>query len=300
MKNLKGWVSGALVVALLFTLFSACTKTNATDPGAPAPNQNKLNVYLTDGPGFFDDVMVDVRLVAVKIDTSTAWWPKHKHGDDEEHIHDLLHMWSNHDTHDKAAFWDTLAIAPGIYDLLKFANGADTMLANVNIPKGRILAFRISLGEHNSVVKDSVSYPVHLAPGWDDIYIRVSGINFEELASNHFRIWLDFDAGRSVVRVRQGEFFLKPVIKAFAVSNTGSIKGVVQPGNAFPVVTVFNSSDTSYAIPGHGSMFKVRGLAEGTYSIFINASNGFQDTTIANVSVKAGQTVDLGSLRLHK
>lgn len=297
-----GWVSGALLVALLFTLFTACTKNNAAD-SAPGQNQNKLNVYLTDGPGFFDDVMVDVRSVAVKIDTTSTWWPKHKKGDDDdqgEDNHDGLHMWGNHDRQDKDAFWDTLAVPPGIYDLLKFANGADTMLANVNIPKGRILAFRITLGDHNSVVKDSVTYPVHLMPGWDDIYVRVSGINFEDLASNHFRIWLDFDAGRSVVRVRQGEFFLRPVIKAFAVSNTGSVKGTIHPGDAFPVVSVYNSSDTSYAIPGHGSMFMVRGLAEGTYSVFVNASNGYQDTTIANVSVKAGQTLDLGSIRLHK
>jgi hypothetical protein len=47
-------------------------------------------------------------------------------------------------------------------------------------------------------------------------------------------------------------------------------------------------------------MFMVRGLDEGSYSVYVNASNGYQDTTITGVSVKAGQTVDLGALRLHK
>lgn len=298
MKKLKGGVIAAALVGLVFTLFNACTK-NAADSGAPGQNQNKLNVYLTDGPGFFDDALIDVKSVAVKIDTSAAWWPKHKKGDDDG-IKAMLHMWSNHDNHDQGAFWDTLAIAPGIYDVLDFANGADTMLANVNIPKGRILAFRITLGDNNSVVKDSVSYPVHLMPGWDNIYVRVTGVNFEALASNHFRIWLDFDAGRSIVRVHDGQFYLRPVIRAFAVSNTGGVKGMIHPADAFAVVSVLNDSDTSYAIPGHGGMFMVRGLDEGSYSVYVNASNGYQDTTITGVSVKAGQTVDLGAIRLHK
>ncbi|MGH2643366.1 MAG: DUF4382 domain-containing protein [Chitinophagaceae bacterium] len=314
MKNhLTKWLSG-VTVALLLTTFFACNKTGLNG-GQPGPNQNRVSIYLTDGPGYFDKVFVNIQSIAVKIDTAQHWWGDNDNGPDNQgeddqgnddhdgqgHHHDWWNNWGNHDQDDQSAIWDTLKITPGIYNLLNFANGADTLLTSSNIPKGRIIAFKITLADNgNSLVKDSVSYPLHLLSGWNTVYVRVFGNNFQSVSSNHYKIWIDFDAGRSVIKVFNGMFYLRPVLRAFAVSNTGSVVGNVQPSDAYPVISVFNSSDTLYAIPGRGGMFMVRGLPAGTYNVFINTSNGYQDTTINNVTVSAGQTANLGSITLHK
>ncbi|MGH2643365.1 MAG: DUF4382 domain-containing protein, partial [Chitinophagaceae bacterium] len=191
-------------------------------------------------------------------------------------------------------------ITPGVYNLLNFSNGADTLLTHTNIPKGRILAFRITLGQQNSLVKDSVTYPLNLLPGWDNIYIRVFGASFQKISSGHYRIWLDMDAGRSIIKVRDGEFYLRPVMRAYAVSNMGNVTGRVLPYGAYPVISVYNDTDTLYAIPGRDGMFMVRGLPQGNYTVFINAGNGYQRETLSNVVVNVGKTTNIGTIKLHQ
>jgi len=63
---------------------------------------------------------------------------------------------------------------------------------------------------------------------------------------------------------------------------------------------VYNSGDTAYAIPDKDGDFKIRGLKEGTYSLFVNASNGYRDTTINNIVVKAGKETELKKITLQK
>jgi hypothetical protein len=84
------------------------------------------------------------------------------------------------------------------------------------------------------------------------------------------------------------------------MQKTAALTGQVLPRDAFPVISVYNGQDTLYALPNWNGNFMVRGLATGTYSVFINPSNGYQDTTIANVSVTAGQNANIGVIQLHK
>lgn len=295
MRNRIKQSMAASLGLLMLSFFYACDKQDVKSGTEPGPDQSKLSVYLTDGPAYFDKVMVDIQSIAVKVDTSQKDWDGHDH-----HAKDWLNQCFNHDQDDTAAVWDTLSINPGVYNLLDFANGADTLLTSDVIPKGRILAFRLTLGDQNSLVKDSVTYPVQLFPGWEDIYIRVYGASFEKVSSGHFKIWIDFDAGRSIVKARAGSFYLLPVLKAFAISNTGRVEGQVLPADAYPVVSVYNDTDTAYAIPGRSGFFMVRGLEEGDYTVYINASNGYQDTVLQDVSVKAGGDARLGNIHLHK
>lgn len=296
-SRLIKWGSFSLLAVLLLIFFYACNKNNGINESQPNPNQNSLSVYLTDGPGYFDKVLIDVKSVAVKIDTSTRWWPDTV-GDHQKHK--LFSYCSNHDADDSNTIWDTLQITPGVYNLLNFSNGADTLLAHNAIPKGRIIAFRITLGQQNSLVKNGTSYPLNLLSGWDNIYIRVFGASFQKISSGHYRIWLDMDAGRSIVKVQEGEFYLRPCMRAYAVSNTGRVTGMVLPYDAYPVISILNDQDTLYAIPGRNGMFQVSGLPVGTYTVFINASNGYQSDTLSNVSVNVGKPTNIGTIKLHQ
>jgi hypothetical protein len=44
----------------------------------------------------------------------------------------------------------------------------------------------------------------------------------------------------------------------------------------------------------------MRGLKEGNYSLYVNASNGYFDTTLNNISVKATGETSVGIITLRK
>lgn len=261
------------------TIFFACQKEGSS--GNNSGNQ-KVSIYLTDGPGLFDHVYIDIQSVEVLVDTCS---------------NQQSYNWGN--LHDSCVSWQTLSIRPGVYDLLTLTNGTDTLLASGSIPSGKIFGMKITLGTNNSLVKDSVSYPLNLYPGENTILLRLKGNEFDEYLSGHLQVWLDFDVTRSIVTVRNNEFYLRPFIRLFTVKMTGSIEGKILPRDAYSVLTVYNNQDTAYAIPGHDGEFKVRGLDPGTYSVFVNASNGYQDTTINNVTVQARRETDIGTVTVH-
>lgn len=271
-------------------LLYACSKDNSSQPQVVPPGQQHLSIFMTDGPGFFDSVLIDIQSVQVLIDTC-------EHRD----------HWEWDDDHrgggraDSCMIWDSLSITPGVYDLLSLRNGLDTLLASGTVADGKVKMIKIRLGPDNSLVKDSIHYPLHFPPGFDSVVaIRLFGGEWEDHGVRRHRCWLDFDLGRSIIQVRQNEFFLRPVFRLFLMSSTGSISGSVQPWAARPVITVSNSTDTAYALPNWDGRFKVWGLKNGTYDVFINGSNGYQDTTITGVQVNAGQNTRLDPVTLHK
>jgi hypothetical protein len=285
-----------LLVAIMAVTLSlglvACQK-NFGDAQANASGKEQLSLYLTDGPGLFDQVLVDIRSVKVLVDTSKN---TRNHDNDD---------WDRRGADDKKKdsmfVWETLNITPGVYDILKFRNGADTLLASSSITKGSIRLIKIEIGTNNSVVKDSVVYPVKIPANANSyVLIKLRGNECEEFQVGRRRLWLDFDVTRSIVQEGNGQFFLRPFFHFFVVNNTASISGKVGPRDGYPVVTVSNASDTAYALPDKEGNFKIRGLAAGTYSVYINASNGYKDTTINNVVLTAPGNTTLATIKLNK
>lgn len=271
----------AIAICIPALLFFTCKKDNSLGNTVPAGQQN-VSIYMTDGPGLFDHVYIDIQSVSVLVDT----------------CNNPYYDWNN--LRDSCVSWQNLNIRAGVYDLLTLTNGTDTLLASGNIPSGKIFGLKIQLGPDNSLVKDSTTYPLNLYPGDSTILIRLKGNEFDEYLTGHSQVWLDFDMHRSVVTVRDNQFYLRPYIRLFVLKTTGGVQGLVYPRDAYPVVSVFNSQDTAYAIPGWDGEFKVRGLDPGTYSVFVNASNGYKDTTINNVTVTARQITDVGKITLSQ
>ena len=289
----KNLLLGAIMAISVSLGLVACQKNYSGDVQANNSGKEQLSLYLTDGPGLFDQVLVEIRSVKVLVDTS-----KDTRRHDNE---DWDRRGSDDKKKDSSFVWETLNITPGVYDILKFRNGADTLLAASNITKGSIRLIKIELGTNNSVVKDSVVYPVKLPANANTyVLIKLRGNECEEYQVGRRRLWLDFDITRSIIQERDGQFFLRPVFHFFTVSNTASISGKVGPRDGYPVVTVFNASDTAYALPDKEGNYKIRGLASGTYSVYINASNGFKDTTINNVVLKAPGNTTVATVKLSK
>jgi hypothetical protein len=287
MKTSRSFIIGAMLVfALIF--FYACRKDISSGNNTPA-GKTRFSVFLTDGPYDFQKVLVDIRSIQVKLDTCR------RNGDDD---HDQPGCDDDHDqVHSHCEIWDTLNIRPGVYDLLTFRNGLDTLLASGFILNGKIERIKFVLGTNNNIVVDSLSHPLHLLGDQNYVYVNIQREDLDSLTSNNFQLFLDFDLARSI-RIINGQYWLKPVLKPFSRHASGTIEGIVRPARSFGIIYAYSGTDTSFARPEDEGGFKVRGLREGTYKLFVHGINGYRDTTLNNIDVRRNRETDLGTIRL--
>ena len=122
--------------------------------------------------------------------------------------------------------------------------------------------------------------------------------NPDEVATGQSAVWIDFDVCESI-KFKNGQYFLKPYLKAFSLKQYGKIEGKVFPRMASPFVKVFNSTDSATAMPEDEGEYKVRGLREGIYQIKFTGSNGYFDTTINNIQVRKGEETHIANITLR-
>lgn len=282
-----------LSTTALTTVLVGCKKDQGDMNASSASGTQQVSLYLTDGPGLFESVNLDIKSVEVLVDTSGN--TRHHDNCDWDHI-------GHHGIKpDSSLVWTDLGVAAGKYDVLTLRNGVDTLLAQSTIPFGAVRLIRINLGTGSTVTVEGVTYPLQIPTGADAfILIKLRGDEFEEHAHRHFRLWLDFDIQRSIIRVNSSTFILRPVMGFFVPDKTGRIDGVVLPMDAKALVQVTNGTDTLHAIPGRGGKFSIRGLADGTYSMYIHSYNGYADTTISNIAIVNASKVNEGAIVLHK
>lgn len=137
-----------------------------------------MQVKMTDAPGDYDQVNVDLQQVRVKM----------KNGN-----------------------WIDVQTNQGIYDLLQLQNGIDTTVVVDSVPSGDIEQIRFVLGPNNTIMVDSVLYPLATPSAMQ------SGLklNLNKLLIPNFTnvILIDFDANQSIVEQGNGDYALKPVLR---------------------------------------------------------------------------------------
>ncbi len=294
MKTITKWLGAILGCGMI--IFLACNKDNssASNPNIPA-GHSQVSIYMTDGPVEFYKVLVDIRQVAVLIDTAS----KQNDPDDDHQWDDDWWGW-HHDKDHNSLIWDTLYITPGVYDLLQLRNGTDTLLGSGTYPNGKILKVRVTLGSDNSLFTDSLtSYPLDVFGPHPYFDINVRKENVFGVSSNDFKLWLDFNLQRSIF-FWSGTFYLKPYIVVFNDHTTARIQGVVLPPGASPLVEAFNTTDTVYAVPNGDGSYQIRNVNAGTYSITFFGHHGYTDTTISNIVVNEGDKTKAPTITLHK
>ncbi len=270
MKNVK--LIAAIVVSILtlVLLITSCQKQVNNDETIPN-GKSKLQLFLTDDPSLiFDSIFIDIRMVEVKVETNSG-----------------------------TEFWDTLNIRPGVYNILKFRNGVDTLLASSYIANGEIKKLRMTLGTNNRVVVNNISSPLIVRNGNNQITINIDDV--DRIQANSFRLWIDFDGHGSVIKLNNGQYELKPKIHSFNNNKSGRLKGEIKPSAALPArVMVIAGSDTLNAIPEHDGEFKVRGITTSTVKVIIKPTAPYKDSIINNVQMRSGDDTDLGDIRLHQ
>ncbi|MHA4808795.1 DUF4382 domain-containing protein [Flavitalea flava] len=295
MKMVTKW-SAAFGGITALILFFACNKSNSSgsNPNIPA-GKSQVSVFLMDDPIQFTKVLIDIRQVVVLIDTAS----KQTEGDEDDQWDD--NFCGRHRNQDnKSVIWDTLSIKPGVYDLLQLRNGADTLLASGQFPSGKILKVKITLGSDNTVYTDSTTfYPLEVFGPHPYFTINVRRENVSSVASNDFKLWLDFNLARSVF-FWNGTYLLKPYITVFNDVQKAKIQGRVDPDHSVALITAFTTTDTLYAIPNWDGKYLFRGVPAGTYSLNFKGLFGYKDTTISNIVVDSMKVVQVPTVKLHK
>src|SRR5262245_2865541 len=218
------------LLALIFIIFYTSCQTELNNSSNIPQSQQRVSRRLSDNPVNFDAVNVDIQSVEVQVIPDSC---QGRHHDDDDNDGDDDR---DHDHDARCSVWDTLDIRPGVYNLLDLANGTDTILANGFTVAGKISKIRLTIGDENSVVIDSISYPLTL---WNDshhVTIKVKGEDVDAINPNDLQFWLDFDAGRSIVKIRDNNFVLKPFLRVWLPAHTASISGHVLPDSAASVV----------------------------------------------------------------
>ena len=280
MKSLKHYFLSIIALTFITAIIvSGCKKDSSATTSTTSTKQ--LSLYLTDDPGRYDSVYIDIKYVEVKVDTSTLHQQDDHFGDnDNNHNNDHHH-------NDEFGKWDTLSINAGIYNISTLRNGIDTLLGTAAIT-GTIRKIRITLANNNSIILAGVTYPLHLGAGINNyLYVAINNRHHHEVSPTKASLWIDFDISRSIVYLN-GMYYLNPVLRPFCDLNFARIKGAVFPMAASPLVTIFNSADTLNAIPRQDGHYMIRGIKAGTYSILFKGFNGYKDTTIKNIPVFDG------------
>lgn len=239
-----------------------------------------MNVKLTDAPGDYQEVNVEVQGLRIHYTPTSS---------------DTINADPEEDGE-----WIDLPIDPITINLLELTNGADTLLSSADLDPGRYKELRLILGEDNTVRVDDMLQDLKVPSGQESGYKIKFDAELE--ADEEVDVVIDFDAARSVHEAGASEnYILNPVLKAFVESgkeaDSGSISGAVEPADAKPAVFAVMGSDTlgsTYADTTNGE-FMLRGLEEGVYELVIEPANDqYTSTTEAGVTVETGvvTTVD--------
>lgn len=241
----------------------------------------QLQIVLTDDPGDYDEVNVDVRGIMV-----------HKNAD----APDGDPEWVEFEDSDV-----------GIINLLDYTGGAELSLVDAEYPTGMISQIRLMLGEENSITIGDSAYALETPSAYQSgLKLRVNKRLLEGIT---YKFTLDFDAARSVIRTGSGEgyttshFILKPVLKVKTEATSGAVKGSVTPASENVAVFVLSGNDTvstTYA-PAAVQDFLAGSLPEGEYTVSLSPGDlsDYSGTIIENVNVTLGNITDTGPIELQ-
>jgi hypothetical protein len=172
----------------LFFLFLLAVLATSCDPdflgNVPedvATSQNTLNIRLTDAPIDLDEVNIDLEQVILKGPNGFAELP--------------------------------LGTKAGIYNLLDYQNGLDTLIATATeLPFTEIKEIRLVLGSDNTVVVDGLTHDLKI-PSGSQSGLKIKVCLDLSITEEVYDLILDFDAEASIHQTGSGKYIMKPVIR---------------------------------------------------------------------------------------
>lgn len=260
-----------LSIAFLFSciLFFSCQKSDSMSDNI---SKARLQVHLTDNPDpNVKEVWIDVKEVRIKMK------------DTNDIVLDGAHA--------------------GLYNLLDLTDGKDTLLADAQIPTGDISQIRLVLGNNNYIITKSGEKIELTTPSAQQSGLKVK-IKQSVTAGVLYRLILDFDAGKSIVKAgNSGKYILKPVLRVISfVPSGGNLNGTVVPDSIRTSVYAINGIDTvaSTSTDIQNGNFLFNDIPAGSYSLSYVPSDTTFKVAQRNVSIVLGQTTVADTVVLEK
>ncbi len=190
----------------------------------------------------------------------------------------------------------TLNTTAGIYNLLNFSSGVDTLIATGAISAGEVSQIRLILGPNNSVVVGGVTYPLS-TPSAQQSGLKLQ-VHKTFQAGVAYYMLLDFDANQSIVLQGNGSYQLKPVIRVVDTALGGAIEGSITPVGTLVTITAVSNNISYSSFAQANGHFLISGLPAGTYSVSLQSSLNQNPVVINNITVTTGVTTDMGAVNL--
>jgi hypothetical protein len=218
-----------LASAALLSL-AGCSKNSADEASVGA---TRLEVRLTDAPGNFSAVVLDVQQIEV-------------------------HLKEENDP----SGWQTLTFTPQAVNVLDYVNGKSALLVSTDFAPGDLQEVRLMLGPNSYVVgTDGNTYALK-TPSGQSAGVKLKLTNVTLAAGATYQLLLDFDVAKSIVargnwkagNDKKERYLLKPVIRLVAPSLLAIRSSILRPD------TLSTFADASGA-------FQLNGLPAGTYQV---------------------------------
>ena len=183
-------------IRILFTLiifsfiFSACNKDDQVENENPVAGTADFNVSLksTTTKSTYDSILIDIQAISIHTSSDSA----------------------------ESTGWFELETNVGIYDLLDYDAGNDTLIAFDSVLQTQTVSqIRLILGENNTIGVNGEIYDLETPSG------QTSGLKIQVHAELHpgisYKVVLNFDADNSIIETGNGKYKLKPVIDASVI-----------------------------------------------------------------------------------
>ncbi len=160
-------------------LFSGCMDDIVIPDGFPQPNLTRLNIRMTDAPTNLEEVNIDLRAITIKGPGAS----------------ETIELTTN----------------AGIYNLLDYQNGIDTLIASAMLEIDEVRQIRLILGENNTVKVNGEIEELFVPSGAQSGLKILVCLNLEDILE--YDLILDFDAQASIHQTGNGRYMMRPVIK---------------------------------------------------------------------------------------
>lgn len=250
------------LILIACIIISAITLNSCNDD---SEKNYPYQARLTDAPGPYDSVNID--LIGVEVTGSNG---------------------------------STVALntTVGMYNLLDFSNGLNTIIATSTLHDARVNQIRLILGPNSTVVVDGVTYPLNTPSAEQSGLKLLVNQTLQEDIQND--ILIDFDANVSIVQTGAGAYKLKPVLRTVVTAVSGIVQGSITPVGTMAVVSAMGNGVVYSSNVSDLGGFQILGLPAGLYTLTVIPALPLLPYTDVNVVVTAGATTAVGVVALHE